>query len=73
MGLSIKQAVSSCFTNQTLTLLGEGWTEYYFCTMNEELAKKMDDVNKTRKKRVDSIKILIYIHTYIKYRSLLSR
>lgn len=41
--------------------------------MNEELAKKMDDVNKTRKKRVDSIKILIYIHTYIKYRSLLSR
>lgn len=73
MGLSIKQAISSRFTNQTLTLLGEEWTEFYFCTMNEELAKQMDDVNKTRKKRVDSIKILIYTHTYIKYRSLLSR
>lgn len=61
VGLSIKQAISSGFTNQTFTLLGEEWTVFYFCPMKEGLGKQMDDVNKTRKKRVDSNDIYIYL------------
>lgn len=60
MVLSQNRPSNQALLIKTLTLLGEGWIEFYFCTMKEELAKEMENVSKTRKKRGNSTKIYIY-------------